>query len=88
MGVHRERNGVSEGAMAGNGRRSRARLAGLRRRLPGTAALRLGSGLVLFAYATMHLLNHALGTISLDALEFGADIKRAVWSGPIGLTAL
>jgi adenylate cyclase len=31
--------------------------------------LRLGSGLVLFAYVASHLINHAFGLISLDALE-------------------
>ncbi|KQT44535.1 hypothetical protein ASG43_14485 [Aureimonas sp. Leaf454] len=74
--------------MAGNERRAQAWLAAMRRRLPGTAALRLGSGLVLFAYATTHLLNHALGNISLGALQAGAEMKRAIWAGPIGLTAL
>ncbi len=31
--------------------------------------LRLGSGLVLFAYVFTHLLNHSLGIVSLDLLE-------------------
>jgi hypothetical protein len=31
--------------------------------------LRLISGLVMLAYVTMHLLNHAVGLISLDAME-------------------
>ena len=31
--------------------------------------LRLGSGLVLFAYVASHLLNHAVGLISLEAME-------------------
>jgi adenylate cyclase len=31
--------------------------------------LRLFSGLVMLAYVTMHLLNHAVGLISLDAME-------------------
>lgn len=33
--------------------------------------LRLITGLVLFAYLTTHLANHALGLISLDAMETG-----------------
>src|SRR3954447_12112768 len=31
--------------------------------------LRLFSGLVMLAYVTLHLLNHAVGLISLDAME-------------------
>src|SRR5215467_4264553 len=31
--------------------------------------LRLASGLVMLAYVTMHLLNHAVGLISLTAME-------------------
>ena len=31
--------------------------------------LRLVSGLVMLAYVTMHLLNHAVGLISLEAME-------------------
>jgi adenylate cyclase len=41
--------------------------------------LRLASGLVLFAYITMHLANHALGLISLDAAEAGLKIALMVW---------
>src|SRR6201997_2484803 len=33
------------------------------------ARLRLISGLVMLAYVTMHLLNHAVGLISLEAME-------------------
>ena len=31
--------------------------------------LRLFSGLVMLAYVTMHLLNHAVGLISLETME-------------------
>jgi adenylate cyclase len=41
--------------------------------------LRLASGLVLFAYITMHLANHALGLISLDAAEAGLRMTVVVW---------
>ena len=41
--------------------------------------LRLASGLVLFAYITMHLANHALGLISLDAAEAGLRMALVVW---------
>lgn len=70
------------------GKRRRAAIATWRRRLPSIASLRLGSGLVLFAYATTHLINHALGNVSLAALEAGAQIKRVIWAGPVGLTSL
>ena len=41
--------------------------------------LRLWSGLVLFAFVATHLLNHALGLISLDAMEAGRGLFLAVW---------
>jgi adenylate cyclase len=50
--------------------------------------IRLGTGLVLFAYATTHLLNHSLGLISLDAMDAGRDWFVATWLNPVGLTLL
>ena len=50
--------------------------------------LRLGSGLVLFTFVGTHLLNHALGLISLPALEAGRGVFLAVWRNPIGTTLL
>lgn len=41
--------------------------------------LRLASGLVLFAYISLHLINHALGVISLDLAERGLGVAVAVW---------
>jgi adenylate cyclase len=41
--------------------------------------LRLASGLVLFAYILAHLVNHALGLISLDVAEAGLEIAVHVW---------
>ena len=41
--------------------------------------LRLTSGLVLFAYIAAHLLNHALGLVSLKAAEAGMEIAVEVW---------
>ena len=41
--------------------------------------LRLASGLVLLAFVASHLLNHALGLVSLDALEAGRRVFVAVW---------
>jgi adenylate cyclase len=42
-------------------------------------ALRMASGLILFTYIGAHLLNHALGLISLDAAEAGMTIAVEVW---------
>jgi CDGSH-type Zn-finger protein/ferredoxin/uncharacterized Fe-S cluster protein YjdI len=41
--------------------------------------LRLGSGLVLFAYVTAHLANHALGLVSVNAAEVGLRVAVAFW---------
>jgi adenylate cyclase len=39
----------------------------------------MASGLMLFAYITTHLVNHALGLISLDAAERGLGFAVEVW---------
>ena len=41
--------------------------------------LRLGSGLVLFAYVTAHLANHALGLVSVNVAEAGLRVAVAFW---------
>ena len=41
--------------------------------------LRLVSGLVLMAFVASHLVNHALGLISLHAMEVGQTVFLAVW---------
>src|SRR5882757_8357598 len=41
--------------------------------------LRMASGLVLFTYITAHLVNHALGLISLAAAENGLEYAVEVW---------
>ncbi|MEM7025347.1 MAG: adenylate/guanylate cyclase domain-containing protein [Pseudomonadota bacterium] len=46
--------------------------------------LRIASGLVLMVFLTSHLVNHALGIISLQAMETGREAFRAVWSSPPG----
>lgn len=50
--------------------------------------LRLWSGYILFTYATLHLLNHALGLISLRVLEAARPWFVYVWQTPPGLVAL
>lgn len=50
--------------------------------------LRLWSGLILFAYVFTHLLNHALGLVSLAAMELGRGWFLWVWRNPAGSVAL
>jgi len=54
----------------------------------GLRRLRLATGLVLFAFLTTHLTNHALGLISLEAMEAGRLWFLAIWRNPIGTLAL
>ncbi|MGQ3298222.1 adenylate/guanylate cyclase domain-containing protein [Reyranella sp.] len=49
-----------------------------------TGRLRLWSGYVLFLYVVTHLLNHALGLVSLRVLEEGRHWFTLVWSNPAG----
>ena len=48
------------------------------------ARVRLASGVVLFVYVATHLLNHALGNISLATMEAGREVFLAVWRNPAG----
>jgi len=50
--------------------------------------LRLWCGLILFAYLLTHFSNHALGLISLGAMEAGRLWFLALWRNAIGETAL
>jgi adenylate cyclase len=50
--------------------------------------LRLWSGCVLLTYVTLHLTNHSLGLISLDAMEGGRAWFLALWRSPLGTVAL
>jgi adenylate cyclase len=45
--------------------------------------IRLLSGLVLFAYTTLHLVNHALGIVSLALAESGLRLALAFWRIPV-----
>jgi adenylate cyclase len=52
----------------------------------GVRQIRLGCGLVLFAYLVSHFLNHALGIISIDALATGVYYHTRFWQfPPIGI---
>jgi adenylate cyclase len=48
----------------------------------GVRQIRLGCGLVLFAYLVSHFLNHALGNISMEALAAGVYYHAAFWQFP------
>lgn len=49
---------------------------------------RLTSGCILFVFVATHLLNTALGNISLEAMEAGRRLFTAVWRNPVGTTVL
>lgn len=50
--------------------------------------LRLATGLVLFAFALTHLLNHAVGLVSIDAMEWVRSWRIAVTRSVPGTTIL
>src|SRR5215467_14047881 len=45
----------------------------------GLRQVRLACGLVLFSYLVSHFLNHALGNISIEALEIGVQYHILFW---------
>src|SRR5512140_2028333 len=49
---------------------------------------RLACGLVLFAYVALHFANHALGNISIDAMEKGLALQKLVWQSAPGAILL
>jgi adenylate cyclase len=53
-----------------------------------TTRLRLASGLVLMVFTAGHLLNHALGVHSLQAMEQGRAVFLALWRSPPGTLLL
>jgi adenylate cyclase len=50
--------------------------------------LRLGSGLVLFAYVTAHFTNHTLGLVSVNVAEAGLRVAVAFWHSLPGTALL
>jgi adenylate cyclase len=54
----------------------------------GMRQVRLICGLILFAYLLSHYLNHALGNISLEAMEYGLRFHAAFWQSPVGTLLL
>jgi adenylate cyclase len=50
--------------------------------------LRLASGVVLYAYLVTHFANHALGNVSLAAMEEGLEYHVIVWQSLLGTLLL
>jgi adenylate cyclase len=50
--------------------------------------LRLASGLVLFAFAATHFLNHALGLLSFEAMHQAQDLRKALTRSAPGTIVL
>ncbi|NKB58244.1 MAG: 2Fe-2S iron-sulfur cluster binding domain-containing protein [Alphaproteobacteria bacterium] len=50
--------------------------------------LRLATGLILFAYITLHFTNHMAGLWSLAAMNAAKEILHAPWYTPVGATVL
>ena len=46
------------------------------------------AGLVLFTYVTLHFPNHALGNISVEAMENGLKIQKWIWQSIPGTIIL
>lgn len=55
---------------------------------PWVRPIRLGCGLLLLAFLLTHFGNHALGLVSLHAMEEGRLGFLALWRNPVGETAL
>ncbi|MEQ8246827.1 MAG: adenylate/guanylate cyclase domain-containing protein [Alphaproteobacteria bacterium] len=52
------------------------------------ARARLIAGIILYIYVATHLINHALGIVSLEAMEVGRDVFLALWRNAVGTTVL
>jgi len=59
----------------------------LRRRLT-VRRIRLTTGLIMFAYVTIHLTNHSLGNVSLEVMDATLDQVSKLWLNPIGAVVL
>src|ERR1700756_484244 len=57
-------------------------------RHPSRRDLRLASGLVLFAYVTLHFVNHSLGLVSIAVAERGLAWTLALWHSVPGTVIL
>jgi len=50
--------------------------------------IRLTTGLILFTFVTLHLLNHAFGIHSLAAMESAREWFLLIWRNPVGTVAM
>src|SRR5262245_50469312 len=50
--------------------------------------LRLASGLVMLAYVTTHFVNHSLGLVSLQVMDFALEHIYQYWASPLGSVLL
>jgi adenylate cyclase len=55
---------------------------------PSLRQIRLAAGLVVFTYVTLHFANHALGNVSVEAMENGLTIQKWLWQSPLGAIIL
>jgi adenylate cyclase len=56
--------------------------------MPSLRQIRLATGLVLYVYVSLHFANHALGNISVGAMESGLAIQKLIWQSLAGATIL
>ncbi len=56
--------------------------------MPSLRQIRLATGLILFVYVTLHFANHALGNISVGAMERGLAIQKLIWRSLPGAVVL
>lgn len=54
----------------------------------GLRDIRLATGLILLAFLTTHFSNHALGLLSVAAMERGREVFNTLWRNPPGLVLL
>ena len=58
------------------------------RRAPSLRQIRLAAGLVVFTYVALHFANHALGNVSVEAMEDGLAIQKWLWQSRLGAIIL
>ena len=54
----------------------------------GVRQVRLVCGLILFSYLPSHYINHSLGNVSLEAMEYGLWFHVALWHSVVGTLLL
>ena len=55
---------------------------------PSIRDIRLFSGLAIGVFITSHLINHALGLLSIEAMEAYRKVHSAIWQSPPGILVL